>query len=180
MADVSGVVATDVEASTIGKLRRRIIPLLLLLYVVAYLDRVNIGFAALTMNASLGISSAQFGLLAGVFFWGYFFLEIPSNLLLHKIGARIWIARILISWGVVAMLTGAVHSVTQLYAARFVLGAAEAGFFPGIVLYLTYWFRQRDQAHVISLCIMALPLASILGRSAFWIHPGSRPLGSNQ
>jgi len=163
MADVSGVVATDVEASTIGKLRRRIIPLLLLLYVVAYLDRVNIGFAALTMNASLGISSAQFGLLAGVFFWGYFFLEIPSNLLLHKIGARIWIARILISWGVVAMLTGAVHSVTQLYAARFVLGAAEAGFFPGIVLYLTYWFRQRDQAHVISLFVMALPLASILG-----------------
>jgi MFS transporter, ACS family, tartrate transporter len=157
------IAASDIEKRTIGKLRRRIIPLLLLLYIVAYLDRINIGFAALTMNTALGITSAQFGLLAGIFFWGYFFLEIPSNLLLHKIGARIWIARILISWGIVAMLTGVVHSVVQLYVVRFLLGAAEAGFFPGIVLYLTYWFRQRDQAHVISLFMMALPVASILG-----------------
>jgi ACS family tartrate transporter-like MFS transporter len=153
----------DVESRTIGKLRRRIIPLLLILYIVAYLDRINIGFAALTMNNALGITSAQFGLLAGVFFCGYFLLEIPSNLLLHKIGARIWIARILISWGIVAMLTGFVHSVAQLYVVRFLLGAAEAGFFPGIVLYLTYWFLQRDQAHVISLFVMGLPVASILG-----------------
>ena len=115
------------------------------------------------MNTALAITSAQFGLLVGVFFWGYFLFEIPSNLLLHKIGARIWIARILITWGTVAMLTGAVHSLPQLYVARFLLGVAEAGFFPGIVLYLTYWFRQREQAGVISLFVTALPVASILG-----------------
>ena len=163
MAAGNQIAAGDVEARTTRKLRRRLIPLLFLLYVVAYLDRINIGFAALTMNTSLGITSAQFGLLLGIFFWGYFLFEIPSNLLLHRIGARIWIARILISWGIVAMLTGAVHSVPQLYVARFLLGVAEAGFFPGIVLYLTYWFRQREQAHVISLFMTALPVSSILG-----------------
>ncbi len=158
------VIATDdVESRITSKLRRRLIPLLFLLYVVAYLDRINIGFAALTMNAALGITTAQFGLLIGIFFWGYFIFEVPSNLLLHKIGARIWISRILVSWGIVAMLTGAVHSVPQLYIARFLLGVAEAGFFPGIVLYLTYWFPQRDQARVISLFVTALPVASILG-----------------
>ncbi len=157
------IAAHDVESRTIRKLRRRLIPLLFLLYVVAYLDRINIGFASLTMNAALGITSAQYGLLVGIFFWGYFIFEVPSNLLLHKIGARVWIARILISWGIVAILTGAVHGVPQLYVARFLLGVAEAGFFPGIVLYLTYWFRQREQAQVISLFVTALPVASILG-----------------
>jgi len=140
------IVAGDVQSRTTSKLRRRLIPLLFVLYVVAYLDRINIGFAALTMNRELAITSQQFGLLAGIFFWGYFLFEIPSIILLHKIGARIWIARILITWGIVAMLTGAVHSLPQLYVARFLLGVAEAGFFPGIVLYLTYWFRQREQA----------------------------------
>src|ERR1700722_13580544 len=159
----NAVDSTDVARRTIRKLRLRIVPLLLILYIVSYLDRINIGFAALTMNTALGITSAQFGLLAGIFFVGYFLLEVPSNLLLYKIGARIWIARILISWGIVAMLTGFVHSVAQLYVVRFVLGAAEAGFFPGIVLYLTYWFLQRDLAHVISLFVMGLPVASILG-----------------
>src|SRR6202166_1056387 len=163
MADKSAILAGDVESSTIGKLRRRLIPLLFLLYVIAYLDRINIGFASLTMNTSLGITSAQFGLIVGVFFFGYFLFEIPSNLLLHRIGARIWIARILISWGIVAMLTGAVHSVPQLYVVRFLLGVAEAGYFPGIVLYLTYWFRQREQAQVIALFLTGLPVASIFG-----------------
>ena len=102
-------------------------------------------------------------MVVGVFFFGYFIFEVPSNLLLHKIGARVWIARILITWGIVAMLTGAVHSVAQFYVARFLLGAAEAGFFPGIVLYLTYWFPQREQARAISLFVTALPVASILG-----------------
>src|SRR5262249_41619619 len=143
-----GGYASDIERRTVGKLRWRLIPLLLLLYIVAYLDRINISFAALTMNRALAITSAQFGFLTGVFFWGYFIFEVPSNLLLHKIGARIWIARILISWGIVAMLTGFVQSVSQLYAVRFLLGVAEAGFFPGIILYLTYWFRQREQAQV--------------------------------
>src|ERR1019366_9831029 len=98
----------DIETRTTKKLRRRLIPLLFLLYVVAYLDRINVGFASLTMNAELAITSAQFGLLIGVFFWGYFIFEVPSNILLHKIGARIWIARILVTWGIVAILTGAV------------------------------------------------------------------------
>ena len=159
----TAIAAGDVGSRTTSKLRRRLIPLLFLLYVVAYLDRINIGFASLTMNTSLAITSAQFGLVVGVFFFGYFIFEVPSNLLLHKIGARIWIARILITWGLVAMLTGAVHSVPQFYVARFLLGAAEAGFFPGIVLYLTYWFPQREQARVISLFVTALPVASIVG-----------------
>ena len=163
MTTANEIAADGVEARTTRKLRHRLIPLLFLLYVIAYLDRINIGFASLTMNSALGITSAQYGLLVGIFFWGYFIFEVPSNLLLHKMGARVWIARILISWGIVAMLTGAVHSVQQLYVARFLLGVAEAGFFPGIVLYLTYWFRQREQARVISLFVMALPVASILG-----------------
>src|SRR5207248_3523905 len=116
------IAPASVEARTIHKLRIRIIPLLFLLYIVAYLDRINIGFAALTMNKDLAITSQQFGLLVGVFFFGYFLFEIPSNLILHKVGARVWIARILISWGIVAMLTGFVHTVHQLYVVRFLLG----------------------------------------------------------
>src|SRR3989475_5160086 len=141
----------------------RIIPFVFLLYIISFLDRINIGFAALTMNKELAITSQQFGLVAGIFFLGYFLFEIPSNLLLHKLGARIWIARILITWGILAMLTGLVHSVHQLYAVRFLLGLAEAGYFPGIALYLTYWFRQRDQAQAIALFLAGIPVTSILG-----------------
>src|SRR5271165_1231918 len=151
------------EAKTVRKVQIRIIPFIFLLYIVAFLDRINISFAALTMNKELGISSQQYGFLTGIFFIGYFLFEIPSNLLLHKIGARIWIARILISWGIVAILTGFVQNVSQLYAARFLLGLAEAGYFPGIVLYLTYWFPQREQARAIALFMTAIPVASILG-----------------
>jgi ACS family tartrate transporter-like MFS transporter len=157
------IAPASIEIKTVRKLQARIVPLLFLLYIVAYLDRINIGFAALTMNKELAISSQQFGLLVGVFFFGYFLFEIPSNLLLYKIGARIWIGRILISWGIMAMLTGLVRSVPQLYIARFLLGVAEAGFFPGIVLYLTYWFRQREQAQTIALFMIGLPITSILG-----------------
>jgi len=159
----TGTSAMSMQAGTVQKLRLRIIPYLFLLYVIAYLDRINIGFAALTMNKELAITSEQFGLLVGIFFFGYFLFEIPSNLLLHKIGARIWIARILISWGVVAVMTGFVQNVSQLYVARFLLGLAEAGYFPGIVLYLTYWFRQREQAQAIALFLAGLPVTSILG-----------------
>jgi sugar phosphate permease len=144
-------------------MRTRIIPFIFVLFVVCFLDRINIAFAALTMNKELGITNQQFGLLAGVFFFGYFIFEIPSNLLLHKMGARVWIARILISWGIMAILTGFVHSAHQLYATRFLLGVAEAGFFPGIVLYLTYWFRQREQAQAMALFMAALPVSSMLG-----------------
>lgn len=153
----------SIEARTIHKVRIRIIPFIFFLYIVAFLDRINIGFAALTMNKELGITSQQFGFLAGIFFIGYFLFEIPSNLLLHKIGARIWIARILITWGAMATLTGFVQSVHQLYVVRFLLGLAEAGYFPGIVLYLTYWFRQREQAQAIALFLTGLPAATILG-----------------
>jgi MFS transporter, ACS family, tartrate transporter len=157
------LISVDAGAAIVRKVRRRLIPLLFLLYVVAYLDRINISFAALRMNSALGISSGQFGLLLGIFFWGYFLFEIPSNLLLHRMGARVWIARILITWGIVATLTGAANSVHQLYAARFLLGVTEAGYFPGMILYLTYWFRQKEQAHVIALFAMALPISNIIG-----------------
>ena len=154
---------TTVAATTISKLKRRILPLLFLLYIVAYLDRINIGFAAFTMNQELGITSAQFGFLTGIFFCGYFLFEIPSNLILHRMGARLWIARILMSWGGIAMLGGLVHSASQLYVVRFLLGVAEAGFFPGIVLYLTYWFRQREQAQMVAWFLTGLPVATIVG-----------------
>jgi len=152
-----------VEARTIRKVRTRILPFLFLLYIICFLDRINIGFAALTMNKELAITSQQFGLVAGIFFLGYFLFEVPSNLLLHKLGGRIWIARILITWGIVAMLAGFVHNAHQLYGVRFLLGLAEAGYYPGVVLYLMYWFRQREQAHAIALVLVGVPLASVLG-----------------
>ena len=142
MSDKPVIAPPSFEERTIPKLRIRLIPFLFLLYVVAFLDRTNISFASLTMNRELGITTQPFGFLAGLVFW---------------------IARILISWGAVAMLTGFVTSVGQLYVARFVLGVAEAGFFPGIVLYLTYWFRQGEQAQAIALFMTALPVTSVLG-----------------
>ncbi len=157
------VASNLIETATIRKLRIRLLPFLFALYVIAFIDRINLGFAALTMNRELAITSQQFGFAAGIFFWGYFLFEIPSNLILHKIGARVWIARILITWGVVATLTGFVQSVHQLYVARFALGLAEAGYFPGIVLYLSYWFRQREKAQAIASILIGIPLASVLG-----------------
>jgi len=155
--------SATIEARTIRKLQLRLLPFLFLLYVIAFVDRINIGFAALTMNKELAMTSQEFGFAAGVFFFGYCLFEVPSNLLLHKIGARIWIARILITWGILAALTGFVHTVHHLYVLRFLLGLAEAGYFPGIVLYLTYWFRQREQARVLALFMTALPVTSIVG-----------------
>src|SRR5216683_201658 len=163
MVRAPSIVSNPVETATIQKLRVRLLPFLFALYVVAFIDRINLGFAALTMNRELAITSQQFGFAAGIFFWGYFLFEIPSNLILHKIGARVWIARILITWGAVATLTGFVQSANQLYIARFALGLAEAGYFPGIVLYLGYWFRQRERAQAIALILMGMPLASVVG-----------------
>jgi ACS family tartrate transporter-like MFS transporter len=157
------IASNPIETATIRKLRIRLLPFLFALFVVAFIDRINLGFAALTMNRELAITSQQFGFAAGIFFWGYFLFEVPSNLILHKIGARVWIARILITWGAVATLTGFVQSVNQLYIARFALGLAEAGYFPGIVLYLGYWFRQREKAQAIALILMGIPFASIVG-----------------
>jgi ACS family tartrate transporter-like MFS transporter len=163
IASWAAVSASSFEANTVRWVRVRLIPFLFAVFVIAFIDRINIGFAALTMNQELAIASQQFGFLSGVFFLGYFFFEVPSNYLLHKLGARIWIARILLSWGLIAGLTGLVQNVHQLYLMRFLLGLAEAGYFPGIILYLTYWFRERDLAQTTALFAAALPVTNIVG-----------------
>ncbi len=181
MANEAGIAILPDETRTIQKLQIRLIPFLFLLYVVAFVDRINIGFAALTMNKELGMTSQQYGMAAGIFFIGYFLFEVPSNLMLHKVGARVWIARILLSWGLVATLTGLVQSVHQLYVARILLGVTEAGYFPGIVLYLTYWFPQREQARTLALFLTGYPVTSIVGapvsgfilEHAHWLGVGS-------
>jgi len=163
MEPTTATATTAFATSTVRKWRIRLVPFLFAIYVVAFIDRTNIGIAALTMNRELAIASHQFGLLSGIFFAGYFLFEIPSNYLLHRIGARIWIARILLSWGLVAVLTGLVQNVPQLYLMRFLLGIAEAGYFPGIILYLTYWCRQREFAQTIAWLIAGAPIANIVG-----------------
>ncbi len=147
----------------LGKAARRLIPFMGLLYVVSFLDRVNVSYAALTMNADIGLSASAFGLGAGIFFIGYFLFEVPSNLILHRIGARIWIARILVTWGVVAMAMAAVRGPASFLIARFLLGIAEAGFFPGMILYLTYWFPGPERGRIIGAFMLAVPIASALG-----------------
>jgi ACS family tartrate transporter-like MFS transporter len=150
-------------AAAIGKATVRLIPFLCLAYAINFLDRVNIGFAALHMNKDLGFSPTVFGFGAGIFFLGYIAFEIPSNLALHRFGARIWIARIMISWGVLACAMALVHSETSFYVMRFLLGVAEAGFFPGIILYLTLWFPAPTRAHIVALFMAAVPLATVVG-----------------
>jgi ACS family tartrate transporter-like MFS transporter len=172
MAGISNIASNPIERPTIRKLRIRLLPFLFALYVIPFIDRINLGFAALTMNRELAITSQQFGFAAGVFFRGYFLFEVPSNLILHKIGARVWIARILITWGAVATPTGFVQSAHQLYVARFLLGLAEAGYFPGIILYLGYWFRQREKPQPLALILKAFrwPACSVPQFQAlFWI-----------
>src|SRR5215831_2433476 len=163
MVSNTGIVSNLNEAVTVRKLQIRLLPFLFALFVVAFIDRINLGFAALTMNRELAITNQQYGFAAGIFFWGYFLFEVPSNLTLHRIGARVWIARILITWGLVATLTGFVQSAHQLYIARFALGLAEAGYFPGIALYLGYWFPSRAKAQALALIIIGIPVASVLG-----------------
>lgn len=163
MLSGSAQVFHDIERQTIRKLTVRIVPFVMLLYFVAYLDRVNIGFAALTMNADIGLSDAAFGLGAGIFFIGYFLFEVPSNLILHRIGARRWIARIMLTWGIVSMTMALVRDETSFYILRFLLGAAEAGFFPGIVLYLSYWFPARHRAGITAMFMAAVPVSTAIG-----------------
>ncbi|MFL9926495.1 MFS transporter [Herbaspirillum lusitanum] len=141
----------------------RIMPFLMLCYVIAYLDRVNVGFAKLQMSVDLGFSETVFGLGAGLFFIGYFLFEVPSNILMHKVGARIWIARIMITWGLLSAVFMFVETPTQFYVLRFLLGLAEAGFYPGIILYLTYWFPSHRRAKVIAVFMSGIPVAGILG-----------------
>ncbi|BAR54606.1 MFS family permease [Bradyrhizobium diazoefficiens] len=156
--------ASEIQTRVLRKITWRIVPFIMLLYFVAFIDRVNIGFASLTMNKDIGLSPAVYGFGAGIFFWGYFLFEVPSNIILHKIGARIWIARVMITWGIVSAAMAFVQGPTGFYILRFLLGVAEAGFFPGIIiLYLSYWFPARQRAAVTALFMAAAPLSTVLG-----------------
>src|SRR6266478_6656914 len=145
------------------RINRRLIPFLFLLYIVAFLDRINVGFAGLEMTRELGFSNEVFGFGAGIFFVGYVLLEIPGTLLVELWSARKWIARIMISWGLVAALTGLIHNASQFYWARFLLGVAEAGFFPGVIVYLTHWYRNQDRGKAIGMFMAAIPISQMLG-----------------
>ncbi|MYW75897.1 MFS transporter [Pseudonocardia sp. SID8383] len=168
------LVSTAVRTAT-----KRLIPLLALAYLLNYIDRVNVGFASLTMNADLGLSAAAYGLGAGLFFIGYFFFEVPSNVILHRVGARIWIARIMVTWGIVASSTAFIQGEIGFYVVRVLLGIAEAGFFPGIILYLTYWFPRVERARIVALFFLAVPLSSVVGGplSTWLISVGDGALG---
>jgi MFS family permease len=153
----------EFEKATYKKVTWRLLPFLLLCYVVAYLDRVNVGFAKLEMSADLGFSDAVYGLGAGIFFIGYFLFEVPSNLIMHKVGARLWIARIMLTWGCLSAATAFVTTPEMFYVVRFALGVAEAGFFPGVLLYLTYWFPAQRRGNMTALFMTAIPLTGVLG-----------------
>jgi ACS family tartrate transporter-like MFS transporter len=153
----------DQRRAVIARVTRRLIPFTFICYVVAYVDRVNIGFAASELQRDLGLTDATYGIGAGLFFLGYCLFEIPSNLILARVGARLWISRIMIVWGFVSMATLFVHDTGTFYLARVLLGVAEAGFFPGIVLYLTYWIPAAERAKTSALFMIAIPIAIITG-----------------
>lgn len=165
----------ELENRVLRKVTIRLIPFLIALYFVNYLDRTNIGFAGPNgMNEELGMTATMFGLASGIFFVGYLTLEVPSNLALHKFGGRRWLARIIFSWGLIASMIAFVPNATWLYILRFLLGAAEAGFFPGIILFLTYWFPKRVRAKATAMFLLAVPLSSVIGAplSAWLISVG--------
>jgi len=151
------------EGVTMQQVTLRIVPFLMLCYFIAFIDRVNVGFAGCEMSKDLGFTNTEFGFGAGIFFIAYFICEVPSNLLLEKIGARRWIARIMMSWGVVAIGMAFVTGTVSFYSVRFLLGAAEAGFFPGVILYLTYWFPREHRARVVGVFMIAIPVSTFLG-----------------
>ena len=154
---------SELETSTIRAISLRLIPFLVLAYFFSYLDRVNLGFAALTMNAELKFSPTIFAWGAGIFFIGYFVFEVPSNLALEKFGASRWIARIMVTWGIISALMALVSGVWSFYALRFLLGVAEAGFFPGIILYLTYWYPAKYRARFLAAFAIAVPVSTVIG-----------------
>ena len=147
----------------IAKVSRRFIPFLIWCYFLSYLDRVNIGFAALTMNKDIGLTATAFGAGASIFFLGYFLFEVPSNLIMEKAGARIWIARIMITWGILSIGHAFIWNDTSFYVLRFIFGIAEAGFFPGMILFLTYWFPSEVRARVVGMFMVAVPISSLIG-----------------
>jgi len=154
---------TDLRRKVHKKVFWRLIPFLMICYAVAYLDRVNVGFAKLGMSSELGLSEGIYGLGAGIFFIGYFLFEVPSNALLHKLGARTWITRIMLTWAVISGACAFISGPVSFYVARFMLGIAEAGFFPGIILYLTYWFPASRRGEIIAIFMIAIPLAGLVG-----------------
>ncbi|WP_133649043.1 MFS transporter [Paraburkholderia flava] len=151
------------EENVYRKVSWRLTPLLLVCYLVSYLDRVNVGFAKLQMAADLGLSDAAYGLGAGIFFLGYFIFEVPSNMILHRVGARVWIARIMITWGIVSAAMMFITSPTMFYLMRFLLGVAEAGFFPGVILYLTYWYPAHRRGRMTTVFMTAVALSGVIG-----------------
>lgn len=151
------------ESSAIKRITMRLVPFLIVCYFVSFLDRVNVGFAALEMNKDLGFSATVYGWGAGIFFLGYFLFEVPSNIALERFGARKWIARIMVSWGLVSAGMALVSGTWSFMGLRFLLGAMEAGFFPGIILYLTYWFPRAHRAKVVGIFMVAIPISSLLG-----------------
>lgn len=163
----------SVEKSTMNQVAKHLVPFLALMFFINFLDRTAISFAAPHgMNQDLGLTAAQFGFASGIFFIGYIILEVPSNLALHKFGARKWLARIMISWGIVAVLFTFVQSATQLYWLRFLLGVAEAGFFPGAILCLSMWAPARHRARMLGLFYIAQPLTTAIGAPlAGGLHP---------
>jgi MFS transporter, ACS family, tartrate transporter len=160
---VTGINASELERSTIRTISWRLIPFLVLAYFFSYLDRVNLGFAALTMNAELKFSPIIFAWGAGIFFFGYFIFEVPSNLALEKFGASRWIARIMVTWGIISALMATVSGEWSFYILRFLLGVAEAGFFPGIILYLTYWYPAEYRARFLAAFAIAVPVSTVIG-----------------
>ena len=163
MSDTATPTSSVLEQQTIRKITWRLIPFLMLLYLVAFLDRINVGFAALTMNKDLGLTSQMFGLGAGIFFLGYFAFEVPSTIILHKVGARFWIGRVMITWGLVSVAMAFTRGPISFCVLRFLLGLAEAGFFPGIILYLSYWFPANHRSAVTAMFIAAAPIAGFIG-----------------
>src|SRR4051812_6964797 len=151
------------EQALLSKVTRRLIPFMFLLYIVSYLDRINVGFAALQLNEALKFDPAVFGFGGGIFFIGYFLFEVPSNLIMERLGARIWIARILVTWGIISSATMFVNSPLTFYMLRFLLGVAEAGFFPGMILYLTYWFPAEVRGRAVARFMTATAIAGVIG-----------------
>ena len=151
------------EPQLLRKITVRLIPFMFLLYIVAYLDRVNVSYAALQMNAALGFSSQIYAIGAGIFFIGYFLFEVPSNLILHRVGARLWMARILVTWGILSSAMMLVKGIVSFYVLRFLLGIAEAGFFPGMILYLTYWFPSHARGRAVGRFMTATAIAGAIG-----------------
>jgi ACS family tartrate transporter-like MFS transporter len=167
----------SIAERTRRRITRRLMPYLFFLYIIAYLDRVNVSYAALQMKGSLGLSDSVLGIGAGIFFIGYVLLEIPGSILVEKWSARGWIARIMISWGIVAILMGFIQTKNQFYLLRFLLGAAEAGFFPGVIVYLSHWFRYQDRARVLALFMAAQPISNIVGSPVSGLLLGVNWLG---